>query len=367
MIGLVVSSLLCAFAVGASPGNADSAELCGRCHRAIYDAWNTSKHAQAMESRLFQDALEVAEQDFGSGGRKTCLGCHAPVATLNNDLSLIRKASWEGVTCDYCHSIREVSLAGGNPKATVAFGPVKSGPWEDSVSSGHRTVYSEVHTSSLVCAPCHEYSNAQGFPVLTTYSEWRSTKYAKAGQGCQFCHMSRVEGDVVDPSVARARQTKINLHQMPGSHSVPQLNRALLTRLSAVRDGGQVRVTVEITNRNAGHYMPTGSPLRELSLEVLVDAGQGRTLRGERVYARRIADRDNKPVTLEPVAFINGAKVVSDSRLAAGETRKEQFAFNVPGERRTRVKANFWYHYSPLAKKESEKEIMFLSLTQYVP
>src|SRR5207249_3000740 len=86
-----------------------SAEVCGRCHRAIADAWKTSAHAQAMESRLFQDALEVAEQRFGSGARKTCLKCHSPIAVQVGDLSLRRKVSWEGVTCDFCHSVRDVS------------------------------------------------------------------------------------------------------------------------------------------------------------------------------------------------------------------------------------------------------------------
>jgi hypothetical protein len=37
-----------------------SAELCGDCHRAIFDGWKKSAHATAMESRLFQDALKLA-------------------------------------------------------------------------------------------------------------------------------------------------------------------------------------------------------------------------------------------------------------------------------------------------------------------
>ena len=44
-----------------SPG---SAEVCGRCHRAIHESWKSSAHAQAMESRLFQDVLEMAEADL---------------------------------------------------------------------------------------------------------------------------------------------------------------------------------------------------------------------------------------------------------------------------------------------------------------
>ena len=83
-----------------------TAEACGRCHRAIYEAWSGSAHAKAMESRLFQDALELAELDSGSVTRGMCLGCHAPVAVYKGDLPLRLKVSWEGVTCDYCHSVR---------------------------------------------------------------------------------------------------------------------------------------------------------------------------------------------------------------------------------------------------------------------
>src|SRR5438045_80870 len=91
---------------------ASSAEVCGRCHRAIHDAWKTSSHSDAMASPLFQDSLQMAEGDFGPKARRVCLGCHAPLAVQIGDLGLMRKASWEGVTCDYCHSLRGVNLQG---------------------------------------------------------------------------------------------------------------------------------------------------------------------------------------------------------------------------------------------------------------
>src|SRR5215831_19565504 len=119
-----------------------SAERCGRCHQAIFASWKSSSHAQAMESRLFQDALELAEADSGPEARRTCLGCHAPIAEKTGDLGLDKKVSWEGVTCDYCHSVRKVSLAQGQPKLVVTFAPVKSGPWRDSVSTAHAVAYS---------------------------------------------------------------------------------------------------------------------------------------------------------------------------------------------------------------------------------
>ena len=173
-----------------------SAEVCGRCHRAIHESWKSSTHSQAMESRLFQDALGMAEADFGPAGRMVCLNCHSPIAAKIGDIGLEKKVSWEGVTCDYCHSIREVTFDDRNPKAVLNFGAVKTGPLSDAVSKVHQTAYSAVHTSSALCATCHEYKNAAGFPVLTTYSEWKASRYWKEGKQCQFCHMSRVEGEI---------------------------------------------------------------------------------------------------------------------------------------------------------------------------
>jgi hypothetical protein len=74
----VVALAVPAFGAGLDP--ISSAELCGRCHRAIHEAWKSSSHARAMDSRLFQDALDAAEGDLGAAARKSCLACHAPLA-----------------------------------------------------------------------------------------------------------------------------------------------------------------------------------------------------------------------------------------------------------------------------------------------
>jgi len=359
--------LLPAFLLLLSTGGMESpssAEVCGRCHRAIHESWKTSTHADAMESRLFQDALELTEADFGQSGRKVCLGCHSPIGVQTGDFGLTRKVSWEGVTCDYCHSIREVSFDGPNPKAVVKFGAVKTGPLSDAVSGAHETAYSAVHKSSAVCAPCHEYKNANGFAVLTTYSEWKASKYWKEGRQCQSCHMARVAGDVVDPHVARVKVAKINLHQMPGSHSLEQLTSAVKAQLNLAREGDELRVTVEVSNPNAGHYMPTGSPLRQLVMELRADSAGGQHFREERVYARKVADQHGTVLMREHFAFLKAAKLVSDTRLAPGEKRVETFRFRIPKGSQTQVKATFWYYYSPLAREESQKRVTFLTLNR---
>ncbi|MBK5292790.1 MAG: hypothetical protein JJE04_14085, partial [Acidobacteriia bacterium] len=273
---------------------------------------------------------------------------------------------WEGVTCDYCHSLREVSIQGPNPTVTLTQTSVKSGPLKETAPAPHGTVFSAVHTSSLVCAPCHEYKNALGFPVLSTYSEWQNSSYGKEGRPCQSCHMSKVSGDVVDPHVQRSSVAKINLHQMPGSHSLEQLTSAVRARMTTSRDGDKLRVVVDVTNEKAGHYLPTGSPLRQIVLEVRADSYAGQHLRQERTYARKVSDSQGTPLLREHVAFLKAAKALSDTRLAPSEKRSETFTFPIPPGNQTMVTATFWYYYSPLARTESQQRIVFLRLNRIV-
>lgn len=362
---LLMPLMLLALGPPAGLESPTSAEFCGRCHQAILDAWKLSAHAQAMESRLFQDAVEVAETSFGVSARRTCLKCHAPIAVEKGDLSLRQKVSWEGVTCDYCHSVKDVSLAGGNPKAVVEFSMVKHGPIKDAQSMVHGTAYSEVHTSAAICAPCHEYRNALGFPVLTTYSEWKDSRYWKDGKACQACHMYRTAGDVVDPRVMQTN-TPINLHQMPGSHSLDQLTKTISAQLSASREGDQIHVQVAIANRAAGHYVPTGSPLRQLILDVQADSFAGQHFQEQRVYSRRVADESGTPIEQEHLAFMSAAKVLGDTRLAPDEKRTESFTFAIPTGTQTRVTATLRYFYSPFARTESQKVVTFLNMSRLV-
>jgi len=360
----LVAGALATSAFGAGLESIGSAELCGRCHRAIHEAWKSSSHARAMESRLFQDALESAESELGAAVRKTCLSCHAPIAVQTGDLTLQKKVSWEGVTCDYCHSVREVVLTGPNPRAKLEFGPVKSGPLKQASPTAHGAVFSEVHTSSAICAPCHEYRNAQGFAVLSTYSEWKASTYAKAGKQCQSCHMSRVAGDVVDPKVKRSSDARINLHQMPGSHSIDQLTSTFKAQLSTAREGGKLKVTVDVANTAAGHYVPTGSPLRKIVLELRADSYDGKRFREERVYRRTVADQKGAPLEREHLAFVKAAKTTSDTRLAPDEKRAETFYFDIPQGVQAQVKATFWYHFSPTPAAEAEQRITFLTISR---
>ena len=95
------------------------------------------------------------------------------------------------MTCDYCHSVKSIQVQGNTARATVGFDGTKTGPLGDAIAPEHGTAFSEVHTTSLICAPCHQYENPQGFAVLTTYSEWEQSSQGRDGVNCQECHMAR--------------------------------------------------------------------------------------------------------------------------------------------------------------------------------
>ena len=384
-------------------GSPASAEICGDCHRAAQEAWKASSHAHAMDSRLFQDVLHYTEVDLGAGARQTCLGCHAPLAVLTGDQGLEKKVSWEGVSCDYCHSVREVSVNGPNPKAKLEFARTRTGPWKDDNPGQHGALYSELDASSSICAPCHEYRNALGFEVLATYSEWRASRYAKEGRQCQSCHMPSVgrvalvqrvvatptdeerhshcqschatgsPGAAAKPvqalpaNVSGLREHgKLNLHEIGGAQTLELLKKAVEVQLAATRESGKVRVNVEVANRAAGHYMPTGSPLRQLVLEVRAEEQGGGHFVQQRVYRRAIEDPQAKPVEREYLVFDRGVKATADTRLAPDEKRSETFLFDVPQSVETHVNVALRYFYSPLGKTESQKNTTVLTLSTVV-
>ena len=344
----------------------NNAEVCGRCHRDILKAWKSSVHATAMENPVFQDALERAVETGGEDSRRVCLDCHTPTVRYSSDWRLRSKVSWEGVTCDFCHSLKSASFSDGKASLQVRFDGIKTGPLRDAASIAHGTAFSEVHTTSVMCAGCHEYRNRQGFPVLTTYSEWQQSSYGSDGRNCQQCHMAETAAQVVDPKVQRLARTTVNLHQMPGSHSIKMLNEAVQLRMKTERQADELVVTINLQNRGAGHMVPTGSALRRLGLDVEVNVA-GRSQVQSRNYQRRVADKAGREIQREELLFLYAAQELSDSRLKPGETREEVFRFAVPFSSSARVNSRLSYAYSSQENSTGREPVNFLSLPQHVP
>jgi hypothetical protein len=340
-----------------------SAEECARCHVDIHRYWKASRHAQAADSPRFQALLEGLRSK--GTPEPVCVRCHAPAAVFMRDTRWEKKASWEGVTCDFCHSVRGIRNDPAMP-FVLEVGRVKTGPLKDATPTTHAAQFAEVYTSSELCAPCHQFVNDKGFEVLSTYAEWKASGYPQQNVTCQTCHMRAAGGNVVDPKVMRVSGTSVNLHEMPGGHSVVELNRALQAQISAARRGDTLDVTVQFVNRGAGHRVPTGSPLRAIVMVVSADGAVGQRQTATRTYARVVVDENGQDLADEASVWLKGRRVVRDDRIAPGERRVERFSFRMSPSLPAHATARFFYRYMPDAAARGNMGQPFLTVGTWV-
>ena len=255
--------------------------------------------------------------------------------------------SREGVTCDFCHTVADVDLTRPGHPFELDPGDVKRGPFKYSESVGHATEYSTLHKSSpLLCAACHEYSNAAGVAVLSTYSDWKSGPYPQRGVTCQECHMAPVPGTTVKEGMAAPSLIRvINLHRVVGGSARSQLDRGLELKISSMSlSGGSASLTVAITNVAAGHPVPGGLSTKSLvvAVGIEVEGGEWRHRR-EKVYRRELKDDRGRVLDTVPDLFLRAASVGRDNRLRPQETREESFTLTLPQGARA-VVARLEYH-----------------------
>jgi hypothetical protein len=337
---------------------ATASEWCGLCHRDIYAMWGESAHARSVESIPFLLSYRETEDRHGRETAGACLDCHAPMRRVTGDTGLDYKVTWEGVNCDACHSIRKVDTSGRTPKHVLDVGPVKRGPIREAVSSGHDVEYSELHTQSLVCAGCHEYTNSEGTKVLATYSEWSGSESAARGKTCQICHMGTTDAEVVDPRVKRV-DDPVNIHLVPGGHSLVQLNEALGVSIRPERNEDGMRLVVTVTNKGAGHAVPTGMPGRRIILDLDVNTSSGQDFQAQRTYGRFFEDADGNPIVKDGGYFATGVKEVRDTRFKPDETRVETFDIDCASDDMAHVTLKLHYEHAPMGNEDGRTWLTF--------
>jgi mono/diheme cytochrome c family protein len=235
-----------------------------------------------------------------------CAACHAPAAAIDwangIDPSAVSRFGNEGVACDFCHKVWDVKLepSTGLPYAgkpgVLSFEfrrPPEghqffAGPYDD-VAPGEDT-YTPIQQQSQFCAPCH-YGVFWNTVVYNSYGEWLKSPYSdparakEAGlasaKSCQDCHMPAGQTDHF-ATLASGGQTRdpatIFSHRMPGASDESLLRNTVTLTASAGRDGAALIVAVTIVNDQAGHHVPTDSPLRQMILLVNAVDAQGQSL-----------------------------------------------------------------------------------------
>lgn len=272
-----------------------SAAACGRCHTEIYHEWRTAMHSRAWADPYFQ-----ADWRF-DGSRQICRNCHTPLADQQENLVLgfRDRDKWdpilkpnphfdaglqhEGVTCNVCH-LREGKILGPYARTSAPHAVEKMG------------------NSNQVCVRCHvvqgdRWDTFFRFPPCGTVAEieagrgrWpgRSgevTVKNPASLGCVECHMPAVTRPLVPGGPPRVTRR----HLWRGGHDPEMVRQGLDVQFTRQANPGGKEVTfvLRLENVGAGHYLPTGTPDRYLSVGLRLLGKDGKVLKEAQGTLRR--------------------------------------------------------------------------------
>jgi hypothetical protein len=299
--------MLAVLVIAASELFVTPAVRCNECHEKMVAEWKGSAHARSAKSAAFVAMRALAPDPLA------CDRCHAPLRSIAVPPAL----SGEGVTCDVCHTLSEVTPTKSGATLTLhADDNVKYGPLCDAKAHYfHKMGCSPLHERSQLCGGCHWLD-----AVYTEYSEWSAAK-DKDGAECQGCHMPGASAEVAKSAGVRK---KVPHHGLLGKKGDLFSDAAsLVVHLS--ESGGEVTVETELTNDGAGHAIPAGHPGRRLVLSVRSLDEQG-AIAGEqqKEFARIYRDADGK----EAPFFL--ATQHDDTRLLPNATDRSRFTIAVP-------------------------------------
>ncbi len=372
---------------------------CGNCHRNSYEEWKGSRHALSARDPVVlalyeKDFLQALDDKKAEGDPGLCSACHAPQAALDEPqvrLDTVRGTAALGNHCDFCHKVHHVddpdaagvrgSLAVRRPAPDddSVPGPIKRiyGTLADSDYRFMGPTYSPFHSTSMLCAGCHQYVTPGGVPALNTYAEWKQWAALRPKlETCQSCHM---QAGASTENGKPARRIGINALRRPSdqihTHSFQgreQAREALSLQLTARRDGLRLTVNTSVLCNGAGHRVPTGSGDKHLLLVIVATDKEGNPLRldkGPRVprhaggrgdpiaigrtevelrlqegnfarlpgreFAQVLADADGNT----HVPFWRAVKVVEDTRLGPEGKVDTAHVFELTGEGPYRIQA----------------------------
>lgn len=287
--------------------------------------WQASAHAGSATSTTYLAARKAA------GTPKQCDRCHAP---LRGHVRPTNRAIAEGVTCDVCHTIKEVSVGAQTARFTLRVSDaVKYGPFCDAKDHYfHRMGCAPSQTDGTLCAGCHQLvrtTSAGPLPIYTTYADWKAGPAHDDGLMCQHCHMPATRAEAAEGAGERAQ---IRDHGFMGTAGKLR-TRAVTLTVAPVDRGNQLAATITVANTGAGHHVPSGAPARRLVVRAfIVDAQQRPQAQHERSFGRVLVDAAGKPAP-----HYQAARVAEDSRIAARKSHSHEVVLAAPGPGELRV------------------------------
>jgi tetratricopeptide (TPR) repeat protein len=235
-------------------------EICGDCHKDVYEQWKSSVHHFAsFNNQFYRKSVEYMQSIVGTRPSKWCAGCHDHAVFFNGRFDrpiseqIDTPEAQAGLACTSCHSIVKVDSSMGNGGFTIGYPPLhrlasSRQPLVRAMDrfltyldpEPHRRTFMKPFMrldASEYCATCHKvhldvpvngYRWIRGF---NEYDNWqasgvsgqgaRSFYYPEQPSTCVDCHMPRVPS--ADPG--RHADGMIHSHRFPGANTaVPFVN-----------------------------------------------------------------------------------------------------------------------------------------------
>lgn len=229
---------------------------CAECHQDIVRQWKKSAHAEA-----WTDPAYVKATDDRTTSR--CLPCHAPQPLLElaeSEAPKLREhRQSSGVDCHACH----------------ATGCGYAGRYDSWGPHGMKQDTTRLPCAKF-CGKCHEYEH-QEYAALYVPSVAQGTRPKQ----CVGCHMPARYARLTEGHLLSLAHPKRAVHD----HSFPVwtdrvLRGALeISEVEVARQGGKVEVSFTLTNRGAGHRIPSGKyGYRELKISAELRDAEGNVL-----------------------------------------------------------------------------------------
>jgi Flp pilus assembly protein TadD len=258
-----------------------TSQACGRCHKDIYDQWNSSMHHfSSFNNQWYRKSIEYMQDVVGTRPSKWCAGCHDHAVFFNGRFDTpIREQidtpeAQAGLACTSCHAITKVNSTMGQGDFVVEYPPL-----HDLATSENRLLQfvhdrllyldPQPHRETFLkpfhreqtpefCASCHKVHldvpvNAyRWFRGFNDYDNWqasgvsgegaRSFYYPPRPQRCADCHMPPVPS--TDPA---AKNGLVKSHRFATANTaVPFVNgdTAQLEEVQKFLRDGQISVDI---------------------------------------------------------------------------------------------------------------------------
>lgn len=258
------------------------AKNCGKCHKEIYEEWNTSTHSRAFTDLQFQSELHK-----DTSPKWLCLNCHIPFGNQREYLvSQLKRGDYrypvmqknplykagmeeEGVNCATCHVRKNES---GEAYILGANG----------TTNPPHPVRIEKNELRSICFNCHQADYRLSDQLVCAFETgnemkvWQKLSPDNEKKDCVSCHLPEVNRSFVIKSMNKTPKVS-HVHGFMGGgvpkefslyeHQVSKGYKRGFTVSNLYFKNGTFYFT--LSNTHAGHSIPTGDPERFLLLNFI--------------------------------------------------------------------------------------------------